>query len=208
MLSQISLIFILFIILLSTVLIFTRNRTQENFDLPTQTAANVPAMLHTKGKDFYVGNIVPEANDVPIVSPHGKYEFRKMQLLYDGVWGEKCALDGRGNENCNWEVMDGNCPLGKDGLSYGGDKYFHNPIKVLRMGEKVVKPPECPINMKMYRDGPTYEENMINNPPIYLEKPTMEDILGFPEQDNEIYFPMMKNGVIVGKVGKVEGCKN
>jgi hypothetical protein len=195
MLSAISLIFIIFIVLLSTVVMFTRVPVNEHFNLPVQKAANVPAMLHTEGKNFYVGNKVDEVPDEPIVSSTGKYEFRKMQLLYDGVWGEKCGLDGKGNERCDWEVMSGECPLDKEDLKYGANHFFQEQ-KRLAMGQKVVSPPDCPITSKMYYKGPTYLENQMENPPIYLEQPSAEDILGFPPQDNELYWD--KPGVILG----------
>lgn len=199
MLSQIALIFILFIILLSTVLIFVKDKPneQENFELPTQVAANVPAMNNTEGNSFFVGNEAPEKPDQPIVSSNGLVEFRKMQLLYDGVWGESCKLDGDGNMNCDWKPMNSNCPLEKDGLIYGTDNFFQNP-KRLAIGEQKVSPPDCPITSKMYYKGPTYIENVLENPPIYLHEPTIEDITGIPPQDNNLYWN--KPGVILGSI--------
>lgn len=198
MLSSISLIFIIFLILLSTLIIFTtKNTVRENFKLPVQVAANVPAMSNTEGKKFYVGNNFSEVPDIPIVSSEGKYEFRKMELLYDGVWGEDCKLDGNGNERCDWKVKSGECPLEDNKLKYGTDNFFNTP-KRLEMGQSIVSPPDCPITAKMYYQGPTYIENQFENPPIYLDKPDTEDILGFPPQDNELYWD--KPGVILGLI--------
>ena len=53
MISQIALIFIVFLILLSTILIFiNKKQTKEDFKLPTQVAANVPAQFNENGKKF------------------------------------------------------------------------------------------------------------------------------------------------------------
>ncbi len=197
MLTQISLIFIVFILLLSTVLIYVKpNRIQqENFYLPTQTAANVPAQNNTRGKKFFVGNTEPEPEDIPIAPDNAKYEFRKQQLLYDGVWGENCKIDNQGFEKCDWEVMSGNFPLNKEGLTYGANHFFQDP-KRLAIGQQIESPPDCPITAKMYADGPTYLEHNLLNPPIYLNSPKQEDILGFPPQDNRLYWD--KPGVILG----------
>lgn len=188
MISSIALIFIIVLILISTVLIFTKKDFKEDFKLPTQVAANVPAQFNENGKKFYVGNEQPEIPDEPIVSSDGYYKFRKMQLLYDGVWGENCNLDGNGNMKCDWKEMSSDCPLQKDNLEYGTNKFFQEP-KRLKMGEKIVSPPECPPTAKMSKCGLTYLENNLANPPLYLDKPTQEDIIGYPPQDNELYWP-------------------
>jgi len=197
MLTQISLIFIVFLLLLSTVFVFVRPRQDnfEHFKLPTQTAANIPAQNNERGKPFYVGNRHPEIEDKPIAPTHGKYEFRKQQLLYDGVWGENCLIDTQGYERCDWKESNSNYPLNKKGLTYGANKFFQEP-KRLNIGEQIVSPPDCPITAKMYREGPTYLENAIQNPPIYLKKPDQEDVLGFPPQDNNLYWN--HPGVILG----------
>jgi len=187
MISQIALIFIVFLILLSTILIFiNKKQTKEDFKLPTQVPANVPAMLNTEGKTFYVGNSENEVPDEPIVESEGKYQFRKPQLLYDGVWGENCELDGKGGMACNWKAMSGNCPLDKGDLVYGTDKFFQTPKK----WGTIISPPDCPVTAKMYPNGPTYLENARRNPPMFLDKPTVEDILGFDPatQDNTLYW--------------------
>lgn len=188
MISQIALIFIVFLLLLTTVLVFINKKTQtkEDFKLPTQVAANVPAGNNTKGKDFYVGNDINEVPDEPIVESEGKYQFRKQQLLYDGVWGEDCKLDGQGGMKCDWKEMSGTCPLNKENLVYGTDQFFQEPKKY----GKFISPPDCPITAKMYPNGPTYMENARINPPMFLDKPTVEDILGFDPatQDNTLYW--------------------
>jgi hypothetical protein len=91
--------------------------------------------------------------------------------------------------------MSGEFPLDKEDLKYGANHFFQEQ-KRLAMGQKVVSPPDCPITSKMYYKGPTYLENQMENPPIYLEQPSAEDILGFPPQDNELYWD--KPGVILG----------
>jgi len=205
MISQISLIFILFIILLSTVFVFIKKNPtfKENFDLPTQVAANVPAMNNTKGNNFFVGNLEPELKDNPIVESKGFYQFMKPQLLYDGVWGEQCKLNGKGEMKCDWEVKDANCPLDDAELVYGTNKFFQNPRK-LGMGDEIIQEPDCKMTDKMYQNGPTYLENNIRNPPMYLSKPSAEDILGFDpaKQDNNLYWD--KPGVILGYLPKDE----
>ena len=193
MIKQLALIFIFFVLLLCIFLVYNR-KTHENFELPTQTAVNVPP-INNESK-FYVGNKNAEIPDEPIVSETGKYEFRKQELLYDGVWGERCKLDGDGNQSCDWKETSGNYPLNKKNLIYGTNKFFNNPEKKLEIGEVIVSKPDCPITAKMYDNGPTYLEHNRINPPFYLNEPSMEDILGFPKQDNELYWDHA--GVILG----------
>jgi len=197
MLSTIALIFILFFLLVSTLLVFKKDK-KEHFKLPVQTAANVPAMNHTNGKKYYVGNTENEIPDEPIVSSHGKYELRKEQLLYDGVWGENCLLDGQGYEKCDWKPTSSKYPLNKEGLTYGFDNqsFFGLPQKYMEQGERIVSKEDCPATSKMYYRGPTYIENELDNPPIYLDEPSSEDILGFPPQDNTLYWD--HPGVVLG----------
>lgn len=191
MFSQISVLLIIFLLLLFTSVMFVMVRRRgitENFTTPT--AVNVPAANNLEGKPFYVGNRKPEKPETPIVSKEGVYRFRKPQLLYDGVWGENCNLNGEGMETCDWEQKDANFPLDKSGLVYGADKFFHLPEKKLKMGEDIVSPPDCPANAKMYDNGPTYEENMVENAPVYLQTPDMEDILGFVPKDNNNFMTL------------------
>lgn len=186
MLSQITLLFIIFMLLLFTSVIFVLIRgckkRIENFTTPT--AVNVPAANNLDGKMFYVGNRIPEKPEREIVSDIGEYMFRKPELLYDGVWGENCRLDGEGMEKCDWMEKDANFPLDKKGFSYGADKFFHMPEKKLKIGERVINPPDCPASAKMYDNGLTYEQNMVENAPVYLQTPDMEDILGFVPKNN------------------------
>ena len=167
----ISCIFIIFILLVFTIVIFyakTNKKTVESFTTPT--AVNVPAgSANQEGAPFFVGNRNPMRPEEPIVESNGKYEFKKMKLLYDGVWGEKCYLDGRGLEKCDWS--DKNRQFGK----YGTDNFFHLPEKKLEEGEVVVSPPECrKSGCKKAKDF------------FYLEQPGFEDVFGFVPQSNSL----------------------
>jgi len=190
MISQIGVLFIIFLLVLMTCVIFVKRKPQQMENFTTPVAVNVPAANNEKGKLFYVGNRRPEVPDVPIVSDKGEYEFRKPQWLYDGVWGEKCELDGKGYERCDWREKDANFPLDKKGYVYGGDTFFHLPERRIPIGGHVVKEPDCPASAKMYDNGPTYEENMKNNAPVYLQTPDMEDVLGFVPQDNNNFMEL------------------
>jgi hypothetical protein len=183
MLTQLSLLFIIFILLIFTIVVFfSRRKAMENFTTPT--AVNVPAANNTDGLPFYVGNDEPMKPEDPIVSSEGLYRFRKPQLLYDGVWGEKCELNGKGDEICDWKVTSSNYPLDKKDMVYGTNTFFHLPEKELPMNGAVISPPDCPATAKMYDNGPTYEEYQKINPPVYLNKPDIEDILGFYPKNN------------------------
>lgn len=166
-----SCIFIIFILLIFTIVIFytkTSKSTVESFTTPT--AVNVPAgAAKLDGDPFFVGNRYPMKPEEPIVEGNGKYEFKKMKLLYDGVWGENCYLDGRGLEKCDWN--DKYRQFGK----YGTDKFFHLPEKKLEQGEVVVSPPEC------RKSGSKNEHDY-----YYLEQPTFEDVFGFVPQSNRL----------------------
>ena len=184
MISQIAVLFVIFLLVLMTSVIFVKRKPNQMENFTTPVAVNIPAANNEDGNLFYVGNRRPFVPDVPIVSDKGKYEFRKPQWLYDGVWGEKCKLDGKGYERCDWMEQDANFPLDKVGYVYGGDTFFHLPERNIPIGGQVVKEPDCPASAKMYDNGPTYEENMKNNVPVYLQTPDMEDVLGFVPQDN------------------------
>ena len=168
----ISCLFIIFILLILTIVVFytrTNKATVEPFTTPT--AINVPAGAPIQeGSPFLVGNRYPMRPEEPIVESSGTYEFKKMKLLYDGVWGEKCYLDGRGLEKCDWD--DKNRQPGK----YGTDHFFDLPEKSLEQGEVVVSPPEC------RKSGCKRK----NNDFYYLEKPTFEDVFGFVPQSNRL----------------------
>jgi hypothetical protein len=175
----ISCIFIIFILLIFTIVIFytrTNKATVESFTTPT--AVNVPAgSANQEGVPFLVGNRYPMRPEEPIVESSGKYEFKKMKFLYDGVWGEKCYLDGRGLEKCDWD--DKNRHPGK----YGTNHFFDLPEKKLEQGEVIVSPPECrKSGCKKQKDQKDY---------YYLEKPSFEDVFGFVPQSNrlEMDFP-------------------
>ena len=191
MISPIAVLFIIFLLLLTTFFVWAikskYGKTQENFTTPT--ALNAPVGTNLEGKDFLVGNRYPMRPDPPIVAQNAKVEFRKPQWLYDGIWGEKCELDGEGFERCNWENTSAYYPLDKKGFSYGADKFFHGPAKRMAIGEQIVSPPDCPANAPMNDSGITYQEAYEQNPPIYLAKPTLEDIYGFNPlvQDNNLY---------------------
>jgi hypothetical protein len=173
----ISCIFIIFILLIFTIIIFytrTNKTYKESFttqiSTPTPTAVNIPAGSPIQqGNPFFVGNRYPMIPEEPIVEPSGRYEFKKMKLLYDGVWGEKCYLDGRGLEKCDWD--DKNRQFGK----YGTDHFFDLPEKKLEEGEVVISPPEC--RKSGYKKQKDY---------FYLEKPTFEDVFGFVPQSNRL----------------------
>ena len=188
MLVQISLLFIIFLVLLSTVVLsILKKQKIENFTTPT--AVNVPAANHTEGKPFFVGNRLPE-NPFPSLAPNGgKYTFRKAELLYDGVWGEKCQ-NRVGFETCDWKPTDANFPLDKKGYNYGANHFFNTPEIQLKPNEEVAAPPECPANSNMYDNGPTYEENNKINPPVYLQTPDLEDVLGFTPQNNNNFLKL------------------
>ena len=154
-----------------TIVIFytrTNNTIKESFTTPT--AVNVPAgAAKLEGAPFLVGNRYPMRPEEPIVESNGTFEFKKMKLLYDGVWGEKCYLDGRGLEKCDWD--DKNREPGK----YGTNHFFDLPEKKLDMGEVVVSPPECrKSNCKKAKDF------------FYLEQPGFEDVFGFVPQSNRL----------------------
>jgi len=181
----ISCIFIIFILLIFTIVIYyakTNKTTVESFTTPT--AVNVPAggVNNLEGDSFLVGNRYPVKPEEPIVETNGKYQFKKMQLLYDGVWGEKCYLDGRGLERCDWS--DKNRQFGK----YGTDHFFNLPEKKLEEGEVVVSPPECSYSKLGKSDGGECQDY------YYLEKPGFEDVFGFVPQNNrdELSFPLPK----------------
>jgi len=168
----ISCLFIIFILLIFTIVIFytRKNKTTlESFTTPT--AINVPAANNLDGKPFFVGNRYPMRPNEPIVETSGKYEFKKMKLLYDGVWGEKCYLDGRGMEKCDWDEKNREC--GK----YGTDHFFHLPEKKLDMGEVVVSPPECRKSRCQKKKAKDF---------YYLEEPSFEDVFGFVPQSNRL----------------------
>jgi len=141
-------VFIFLIFILFFLVIYKKHSktTQENFTTPT--ALNVPngGPNGLDGKPFFVGNKIPELKDEPIVATSAKVEFRKPQLLYDGIWGEKCELDGKGFGTCDWKFTYSNYPLDKPGFSYGADSFFHMPLKRMRIGEEIVSPPDCPAD--------------------------------------------------------------
>lgn len=171
----ISCIFIIFILLIFTIVIYYSKQQKAIESFTTPTAVNVPAGGGNQldGKSFLVGNRYPVKPEEPIVETNGKYQFKKMQLLYDGVWGEKCYLDGQGLERCDWS--DKNRQFGK----YGTDHFFNLPEKRLEEGEVVVSPPEC-------GGGGKCQDY------YYLEKPGFEDVFGFVPQNNrdELSLPL------------------
>jgi hypothetical protein len=146
----------------------TNKTIVESFTTPT--AVNVPAGgSKQEGSPFLVGNRHPMRPEEPIVESNGKYEFKKMKLLYDGVWGEKCYLDGQGLEKCDWDYK--NRQFGK----YGTNHFFDLPEKKLEQGEVVVSPPECiKSSCKKQKDF------------CYLEEPSFEDVFGFVPQSNRL----------------------
>ena len=168
-----SCLFIIFILLIFTIVIFytrTNKITKESFTTPT--AVNIPAGAATlEGTPFLVGNRYPMRPEEPIVESSGKYEFKKMKLLYDGVWGEKCYLDGRGLEKCDWD--DKNRQPGK----YGTNHFFDLPEKKLEIGEVVISPPECRKSSSQKRKEKDY---------CYLKEPSFEDVFGFVPQSNRL----------------------
>ena len=190
MISQIAVLFIIFLLVLMTSVIFVMRKPKQMENFTTPVAVNVPAANNEDGKLFYVGNKKPEVPDVPIVSDKGEYEFRKPQWLYDGVWGERCRLDGRGYERCDWREQDANFPLDKTGYVYGTDTFFHLPEKRIPIGGQVKRGPECPASSKMYDNGLTYEQNMIENGPVYMARPDVEDVLGFVPKDNNNFLKL------------------
>ena len=169
----ISCLFIIFILLIFTIVIFytkPNNTIKESFTTPI--AVNVPAgAANQEGAPFLVGNRYPMRPEEPIVESSGKYELKKMKFLDDGVWGEKCYLDGRGLEKCDWD--DKNREPGK----YGTNHFFDLPEKKLDMGEVVVSPPECRKSGCQKKKAKDY---------FYLEQPGFEDVFGFVPQSNRL----------------------
>ncbi len=167
----ISCIFIIFILLIFTIVIFfgkTNKKIKESFTTPT--AVNFPAGGGIQeGEPFLVGNYSQLEPDEPIVDSSGKYEFKKMRFLYDGVWDQKCYLDGKGLEKCDW--IDKKPEFDK----YGTNKFFDLPVINLNEGESVVSPPEC--SKQYYKKEKDF---------FYLEKPTFEDVFGFVPQSNRL----------------------
>jgi hypothetical protein len=168
----ISCIFIIFILLIITIIIFfekTNKKINESFTTPT--AVNFPSDNNLDGKPFFVGNnnnnsLPPEE---PIVKSSGEFEFKKMKLLYDGVWGEKCYLDERGFQKCDWS--DKNRQFSK----YGTDKFLIVPEIKIEMGESIISPLGC--SKSSYKKLNNYS---------FLQKPTIEDVFGFVPQNNEL----------------------
>ena len=190
MLAQVSLIFVIFLLLLTTVVLsLLKRKPIENFTTPT--AVNVPAANNTIGKPFYVGNREPEQPYPNLAPTSGEYMFRKSELLYDGVWGEKCKTNN-GFEKCNWNPTNANYPLKKENLNYGANHFFNYPEIQLKPNEEVAEPPECPANSNMYDGGPTYEAYNKENPAIYLQTPDVEDNLGFTPQNNNNFIELPK----------------
>lgn len=124
-------------LIFAIVILFTMpiiKKTEENFTTPT--AVNVPAGGNLEGKSFFVGNKYFMKNDEPIVDSHGKYKFKKQRLLYDGIWEEKCNLDGKGFEKCNWYNSYDN-----PANIYGTNNFFQYPEKkmdTLYSGKKII----------------------------------------------------------------------
>jgi hypothetical protein len=207
MVSQISLIFIIFILLVSTLLVFVIYRIKNSAEkvlesFTTPTAVNVP---DDKPKPFYVGNKKPMRPDEPIVGTDGVFKFRKNELLYDGIYGDKCGLKN-GFKLCVWNDENSYLPLDKEGLTYATDKFLQIPKKKMpntmngEMKEGIISPPDCPMSAPMNYTGITYDEYNRANPPIYLSGPTTEDVLGFyPQNNNNIVpydFPLPQIGRI------------
>ena len=178
---------VIVIVLIFVVFIFFAIKSQklnlESFTTPVPV--NVPAQNNLEGKDFLVGNdYLPKNN--PIVDSDGQYQFRKEELLYDGIWGANYKYDHQGNERCDWNNRSSTLPLDtkNNDLIYAADTYFKIPKKCL-FGKEVCSPPDCGWDdLTSYTTKKTYLENYKKNKPLYCIKPTFEDIFGVVPQNN------------------------
>ena len=177
-------IFLMLLLTLSFFVFFKKNRE----DFTTPTAVNLPL---DKNKTFFVGNKFPKKPEKPIVEPTGRFQFRKPKLLYDGVWGDHCKIDGNGNETCNWKVESSYLPLDKNNFTYGTDNFLHLPLKSKPIGIEIVSVPDCSEGAQT-GVGLSYLEAYEENPPFYLDTPSVEDVLGYNPVDNNLLFPFPK----------------
>ena len=165
---------IILLLLLTPIILMLTLQSKENFTTPV--SHTVPAMNHTKGLPFFVGNKKPFVNQ-QIVPKSGTYTFRKPVLTYDGVFEEKCHLQDK-FQTCNWNDVPDKV------LTYGTNHFF-NTSKKFKDG--LYSPPECDWNTMM-NNSISYKQNYNKNKPYFLQKPSKEDILGYPKQDNNVYF--------------------
>jgi len=181
-------LFIILLLLLTPIILFITLRTKkEHFTTPV--AVNVPAQNHLEGSPFLVGNS-QDFKEKPLVPKDGKYRFRIPTLLYDGIWESKYDLKD-GYQTCDWSPNSSYYPLDKD--TYGTNLFFHKPEK--KYEKDMCSPPECDWNTPINQNGTTYKQNYLKNKPYFPIKPTVEDVLEYPKQDNNDYFfnvPKMK----------------
>lgn len=164
-----------------------QSKSQSREDFTVAVPVNVPGMGNTLGKEFDVGNRLPPKMDKPIVGCNGKYRFGKEELLYDGIWGADYMYNMMGGEKCNWSVK----PKGASQGEYGSNDYLKTPEKCM-FGKEICSPPDCGWNDKVYYGrNITYAEDFERRRPCFMEKPSIEDVLGYIPRDNrDIEYPM------------------
>ena len=177
---------LLILLLIIPVLFYNPYKVKEDFTTPVPV--NIPSANDTDGNPFNVGS--NESNQYFESTPTGKYNFRKQELLYDGVWGKDMMYnpDSKTMEY-DWSVRSSYFPLNKNkSLVYGENHFWKRPEKKLRMNEKIISPPDCDWNDYIgFNNSETYKQNYIVNKPYYLNKPTTEDILGYYPKNNQNY---------------------
>lgn len=175
------------VLLVLVVFMFFKVRSDQIESFTTPIPVNVPAQNHLEGKNFLVGNNNQPKGE-PIVDSDGQYEFRKEELLYDGIWGADYKYDHKGNERCDWENRSATHPLPtkKKDLIYAADTFFKIPKKCL-FGKEICSPPDCDWNDMTGCKNQTYLEEYKKNRPLYCTKPTFEDVFGIVPQNNMNY---------------------
>ncbi len=161
----------IFILLLILLMIFPTNKRNMEESFTTPVALHVPSGTNQDGKSFFIGNLENKM-DVQIVPTYGKYEFRKPEFLYDGIWKQNYKTsDNNKFQVCDSIVADANFPLDKNGFIYAGNHFFDisKPLK-----HQIISPPDCTLNFL----------DEYNIDPVYMEKPSQQDILGIQPMDN------------------------
>lgn len=161
----------IFILLLVLLMIFPSNKSAIEESFTTPVALHIPTGTSQDGKPFFIGNLENKM-DTPIVPTCGKYEFRKPEFLYDGVWKQDYKMaDHNKFQLCNSIVADANFPINKKGFTYAGNHFFDIPKQ---LKHQIVSPPDCP----------TDSLDEYNIEPVYMEEPTQQDVLGIQPMEN------------------------
>ena len=187
---------ILILLLIIPIFFYNPYKVNETFTNPisnnngftTPVPLNIPADNNESGNMFYVGS--DESNLHFEGPPRGKYNFRKQELLYDGIWGKNQLYNPtKKTMEYNWNARSSYFPLNKNNnLVYGENNFWKRPEKNLKMNEKIVSPPDCNWNDYIgFNNNTTFLEHYKLNKPCYLNKPTTEDILGYYPKDNQNY---------------------